>query len=711
MVVSMTQVRMGLPLPLVPPGSVVVNKAVAICEDDESGMAFIWGIATFCWSRKDSCARRLAALQLAEVGAAQPGEVAAGFGVDYSTFARWREAYRTGGVEALVALKKGPKRPSKLTEELISQILQLRAEGRTIAEVAEATGVSVRSVARVAAHSLVPVPAPSQALVPLARPLPRPAERQAARAGLLSGAPPQFTSGAGLPLAGVLVILPALCATGVVEIFEKTYGKARAAFYSAHSLLLAFVFASALGAGRAERAGRIDPASMGRLLGLDRGPTANTLRRRFQELAELKASVKLWHSLGAHNLERSGLPAGIVYLDGHVRAYNGKADLPKAHLARMRIAMKAQEDAWLTDALGTGLLVWTPAPGAGLVAELRQAVKETRSLLGSETASFTIVFDRGGWSPQLFAELKSQGIDIITYRKNPNELEPASAFVLHKTTDAWGHPEAYLLAERVVDLTYDRGRQVFSCRQITRLDEKSRHQTQIITTRAEPDPLLIATAMFGRWGASENFFRYTRHRFELDGLDSYATIADDPDRLVPNPAKRQAGATLKAARAELAAAEAEQGRQALGQIAPDAEIEHAFAQARSHVVALEQAAREIAAKVPLSSLHPEAARLDPERKRICDAIRISTYNAETILARMLAPHYRRAEDEARTLLQEIYSDPGDIEVVGGRLVVRLEPLSAPHRTRALAALCEELTASETTYPGSELTLAYEVKQR
>ena len=41
----------------------------------------------------------------------------------------------------------------------------------------------------------------------------------------------------------------------------------------------------------------------------------------------------------------------------------------------------------------------------------------------------------------------------------------------------------------------------------------------------------------------------------------------------------------------------------------------------------------------------------------------------------------------------------------------LEPPSAPHRTRALAALCEELTASETTYPGTDLTLVYEVKQR
>ncbi len=48
--------------------------------------------------------------------------------------------------------------------------------------------------------------------------------------------------------------------------------------------------------------------------------------------------------------------------------------------------------------------------------------------------------------------------------------------------------------------------------------------------------------------------------------------------------------------------------------------------------------------------------------------------------------------------------PGD-----STLTIRLGPLSAPRRTRALAALCEQLTATETRYPGTHLVLRYEVK--
>jgi hypothetical protein len=42
--------------------------------------------------------------------------------------------------------------------------------------------------------------------------------------------------------------------------------------------------------------------------------------------------------------------------------------------------------------------------------------------------------------------------------------------------------------------------------------------------------------------------------------------------------------------------------------------------------------------------------------------------------------------------------------------VRLDPLSAPRRTRALVALCEQLNTAATRYPGTRLTLHYEVKE-
>ncbi len=89
---------------------------------------------------------------------------------------------------------------------------------------------------------------------------------------------------------------------------------------------------------------------------------------------------------------------------------------------------------------------------------------------------------------------------------------------------------------------------------------------------------------------------------------------------------------------------------------------------------------------------------------------MATYNAESALARLLTNHYPRADDEARSLLREIFASPADLEVIGEELHVHVKPLSAPRRTRALAGLCDDLTTTETTYPGTKLRLVYSVKQ-
>jgi hypothetical protein len=55
----------------------------------------------------------------------------------------------------------------------------------------------------------------------------------------------------------------------------------------------------------------------------------------------------------------------------------------------------------------------SPRQAAGHAA--KGFVNEARSLLGERR--FTVVFDRGGWSPKLFAKLVAVGFDLLTYRK------------------------------------------------------------------------------------------------------------------------------------------------------------------------------------------------------------------------------------------------------------------------------------------------------
>jgi len=76
-----------------------------------------------------------------------------------------------------------------------------------------------------------------------------------------------------------------------------------------------------------------------------------------EALAAQKRSGELLGALARAHALAHPEAMGILYVDGHVRAYHGGSDLPRAHLARARIAMAATTDSWLADANGDAILV------------------------------------------------------------------------------------------------------------------------------------------------------------------------------------------------------------------------------------------------------------------------------------------------------------------------------------------------------------------
>ena len=93
-------------------------------------------------------------------------------------------------------------------------------------------------------------------------------------------------------------------------------------------------------------------------------------------------------------------------------------------------------------------------------------------------------------------------------------------------------------------------------------------------------------------------------------------------------------------------------------------------------------------------------RLEAGTKLTTHAVKMAAFNAETALARALHGRYARAADEAYALIREALTASGDIIPGHGTLTIRLDPPSAPRRTQAIAALCEQLNTTATRYPGT-----------
>jgi Transposase protein len=265
--------------------------------------------------------------------------------------------------------------------------------------------------------------------------------------------------------------------------------------------------------------------------------------------------------------------------------------------------------------------------------------------------------------------------------------------------------------------------QTVTLRQVTRLVPAKgggTRQIHVLTSRTDLTAGEVCWRLSSRW-REENYFRYARTRFALDALDSYAASPDDPGRMVPNPARKTAAARIRQAEAAAQAAEAARDA-ALLQLRSPAPGQAAYLSnqvinalaapveaAWRELDEADQTAAAIPARVPPGTLSPDMVRPDAEVKQITHAIRMAAHNAETTLARALDGPCARAGDEAYAVIREALAVSGDIRPGPGELVIRLDPLTAPRRTQALAALCDQLTAAGACYPGTDLILRYEVK--
>ena len=746
-----------------PAGTHVLNARCSLQTQAGSRVVLVAGMPLAQYAVGDRMSEALAMVNLVDQGWADQDEVAKAFGCSTRTVRRHQRRFAEGGLSALGRSDGYPRGRARLPSARQRSIQQLKAQGHAHNEIARRLGVTVRAVRKIlrrlgwqptpAVQSELPLQAPETATpsrstaspVRAATPPPRsvagqdpnlsafskvtsaPAphssrdtdptdrslDRLMARLGLLDDAPPLFGAVSALPRAGVLLALPALVQSGIFDCAHQVYGGLGPAFYGLRTTILLLLLMALWRIKRPEALKEHSPAALGRVLGIDRAPEVKTLRRKLARLAACQRATQFGQVLAQHRIARRGEALGFLYVDGHVRVYHGQHRLPKTHVARLRLSLPATTDYWVNDTAGDPLFVITAEANAGLVKMLPSLFQELRRLIGPRR--LTMVFDRGGFSPKLFQQIVAADFDLLTYRKGRYPHIPRKAFRSHRTVVA-GRTLTYVLADQEVRLLNGKLR----LRQVTRRMANG-HQTPILTSRRDLAAAQVAYRMFERW-RQENFFKYLREEFALDALAQYSVAPDDPTREVPNPEWATVEAQLRQAHARLDRLQAEYGLEAFTNLAPQRRTMRGFQIAHGklgqqigaawqRVEQLTARRNQIPRRVPVQSLLAEpVVKLAPEIKHLTNLIKMVAYQAESDLLRAVAPHYRRVADEGRTLIQSALGSAADLEVTASELRVTLAPLSSAHRTRAIAALCEELNQSNTVFPGSSLRLHYAIRE-
>jgi transposase len=720
-------------IPFLPEGAKPINSHVAIYRHDDKIDFYTASGPIYSFKESDIYALRLAQGIIVTQTATSAMEIAKALNINRSTVYRNVNRYEQYGPTGLIIDKKRNRKAYKLNGKTKGQIQTLLNKGYSLKAAAKQAGITEGCIRYAIKKGTIESkrqqeekPDSPQVLKSTSERskedndcnigigAKREAERVLASIGKLVEAAPEFSASEGVGHAGVLLVLPALAKLGLLEAGKKVYGTLHKGFYGLQSVLLTLSFMALLRIKTPEQLKKSNPGELGIVLGLDRAPEVKTLRKKLRQMGLRNKAGEFISYLSKKWVDQDKDAIGFAYIDGHVRAYNGrKHKLPKTHVARRRLCMSATTDFWINDAGCEPLFFVTAEANDSLLSILeKEVIPELKKLAGAGRR-ITLVFDREGWSPKSFEKWFKADIDVITYRKGKYDPWPKDCFI-EVESHVGGKAVKYLLGERSIEINKN-----FWLREVRRLCDDG-HQTSVITTRQDIGCEQVARRMFFRWN-QENFFRYMREEYALDHLVTNDVEPADVERLVPNPEKKEKRNQVNGLKRKLEMLKKEYGDKALQNNEASRPTMRGFNIANSgdkkkilkiekEIEQSEIELKQIPGKVPVKQLlaEHEIVRLETERKMLTDGIKMICYRAETCLFNLISPFFARNNDEGRAFLKSVFQQPADIipDKERGIMNVKFHTMSTPRANRALKQLCDVMNQEAYVYPGTRLTLVF-----
>jgi len=545
--------------------------------------------------------------------------------------------------------------------------------------------------------------------------------------GLLNGTPVQFEPNEAVDNAGVLFLLPALLAQGLLQI-KEVYQYPQTCYYSHESIILTLALMALMRIKNPEQLKNCRPGEIGRIIGLDRIPETKCLREKIDVFSRQEKSWELnkrlidqWYKQDEQQQEQQEL---FFYIDGHVRIYYGDAaNLPAKYVSRQKLCLSATTEFWVNDDEGLPVMVVI-----GELTEKLQAVIEYTIIPKLIEAGrvknidpdnpppmpqCTFVFDREAYHPAFFLRLWEQyRIAIITYRKFVKDKWDSVVFKSHEV-QVLQSKTTMLLCEQQATIDNHPFREI---RRLTASD----HQTSILTTHPSVAMVIIAGKMFGRW-IQENFFRYLIADYDFDKLIQYDVRPIDENKEVVNPQHRRLSYALKKLREKISRQKAyfyPLAEKAMDKTLDD--IEDLYKQQAHHAEQLKlmqqqeqelvSQLKDVPKRIRLSRMPSESRynKLHAESKLFMNIIKMICYRAETAVADILQQYLSRATEEKRMLVKQIINTTADLlpDYKNKTLVIVLHSLSAPRFNAAVEKIIPLLNETQTVFPGTDLTLVF-----
>lgn len=453
------------------------------------------------------------------------------------------------------------------------------------------------------------------------------------------------------------------------------------------------------------------PEEFGMLIGRSSSPSLYTLRRFLHKVKELSKSEEVIDEFGKEYLRRDVAKWGVLYIDGHFLPYYGIYCISMGWHGVRKIPMKGSYNFIAIDEKFNPLLFLVRSSSEDLVQKIPEIILKAKKL-GREAGvneddikNLIVIFDREGYSAELFR--------ILDGRDKDNGKFKTRFISWAKYTDKWMDAIEDEKIDKIVTVSYEMQdaeevkyfetertmKKYGKIRTIVIESGRDKKRAAIYTNDREMGADIIIQLICRRWG-EENLIKELMMKHLIDYSPGYETEELEEQPVVENLKLKELKQKRAEFKSELSQIKSRFGHDVLEEMAKGTNWDEIK---KKHLLTIADM-ESINSKITLLNLemdkHPEKVKFDEahgkkllklnyERKRFLDCIKVFAYNMEKQMCRLLLNYYN-VKKEVHPALFMIIKRGGLIKLEEGKLSIKLRSFKNPEIDSAARRLCEDL---------------------
>jgi transposase len=503
--------------------------------------------------------------------------------------------------------------------------------------------------------------------------------------------------------------------------------------YNLEELCQTFLYMDLFGFRSMEDFKRAYREEFGALIGRTQSPSLFTLRRFLHKVRELGIGESLIDEFAVIYLKSGVAKYGILYIDGHFLPYHGMFPITKGWHGVRQMPMKGSYHFIAVDQSYRPWLFLIRSSQEDLLEKIPEMIEQakrigTKANLGEKVLNRLIVlFDREGYSAKLFRyfdgrdnEAKGRRAIFITWAKYTEKW----VYDIDEKKLSEGVRIQYQIKKPEEVKCFETKRHMNKYGQIRAIVIQSgvdKMRTAIYTnaTKKELSAKCVVQLMCRRWG-EENLIKELLSKHLINYTPGYVFDEIEEQPMVENPEVKELRKERARYKSELEKLKLEFADQVLKKGDSKAEWRKIkkthletiaqIARVDNEILLIDQKLDPLAKRVSYEQAHEgeKLMKLNYEKKRFLDAIKVFTYNMKQKMCEILLKYYPEKK-EVLSILAMIVERAGFIQLKDGKLNVRLRNFQDREINYVARHLCDELNQMQPkTLDRYHIPIHYEV---